>query len=95
MCCEFFRSHDGCSQEEEHKHDIIVDAANAVREALEATCIDEERRLDALANGLSPCGGFGCDVDPHVIDGDNDQVDIAVDAPAVVFISHHDSCAVG
>ena len=61
--------------------DIVVDASNWVGKALELTLIDHDVLVHIASKVLGPCGGIGCDVKSHVVDHDDDQVDVALNAP--------------
>ena len=64
------------------EEDIVADASNWVWEALELALIDHDVLVYAASKGLGPRGGIGCDVESHIIDHDDDQVNVALNAPA-------------
>lgn len=75
----------------EAEENIVVDATDRVLEALEFTLVDHNVLVNATRNALSPCLGVGCDIESHVIDHNDNQVNVALFAPMVITLIHRDT----
>ena len=72
----------------EREHYIVDESINWVLEALESWLIHHDVHFYTFRKGLGPRSGISCDVESHVVDHDNNQVNVALNTPMRLTLIH-------